>query len=326
LALLERIHPEDRSLVATQHERAMLGDGDYRMEHRIITSGGAIRTVLSQGRPLRDMDNKVIEYVGTIMDITEQKNNERQMREAQAALSRVSRLTALGELTTSIAHEVNQPLMAIVTNAAACSQWLTDARLNIEEARMAVKRIIRDGQRAGEVIGGIRALARKAPAQRAAVDLNAVILEVLALTRAELDRHDVVAETELAVLAKPVFGDRVLLQQVILNLIMNGIEAIDATAQRRRRITVRSRLGDSGEVWVTISDTGIGLAQTGTEKIFESFYTTKPDGIGMGLSICRSIMEAHHGRLWASDGSPHGSEFHFTLPVFQGDPSLKAEL
>jgi PAS domain S-box-containing protein len=320
VALLERIHPEDQSFVATQHEKAMLGDGDYRMEHRIILLDGTVRTVLSQGRLVRDADNKVIEYVGTIMDITEQKDNERQMREAQAALSRVSRLTALGELTTSIAHEVNQPLMAIVTNAAACSQWLTDARLNIEEARVAVQRIIRDGRRAGEVIGGIRALAKKAPAQMSAVDLNAVILEVLALIRNELDRHNVVAETDLLPLANPVLGDRVLLQQVTLNLIMNGIEAIDATAQRLRRITVRSRQGDSGYVWVTISDTGIGLEQTGTEKIFESFYTTKPDGIGMGLSICRSIMEAHHGRLWASAGSPHGSEFHFTLPVYHGEP------
>jgi PAS domain S-box-containing protein len=319
-ALLERIHPEDRSLVGAQHEKAMLAGGDYSMEHRIILSDRSIKTVLSQGRLVRNAGNQVIEYVGTIMDITEQKKNEMQMREAHAALSRVTRLTALGELTTSIAHEVNQPLMAIVTNAAACSQWLTDARLNIEEARLAVKRIIRDGQRAGDVIGGIRALAKKAPTQLSAVDLNAAIIEVLALTRNELDRHSVLAETDLAPLTTPVLGDRVLLQQVILNLIMNGIEAIDATTRQSRLITLRSRQGDPGYMWVTIADTGIGLEQTGTEKIFESFFTTKPDGIGMGLSICRSIVESHRGRLWASAGSPHGSEFHFTLPSYKVDP------
>jgi signal transduction histidine kinase len=183
-----------------------------------------------------------------------------------------------------------------------------------------VKRIIRDGQRAGDVIGGIRALAKKAPTQMSAVDLNAAIVEVLALTRNELDRHSVLAETDLAPLTTQVLGDRVLLQQVILNLIMNGIEAIDATTRQSRLITLRSRQGDPGYVWVTIADTGIGLEQTGTEKIFESFFTTKPDGIGMGLSICRSIVESHRGRLWASARSPYGSEFHFTLPSYQGDP------
>jgi PAS domain S-box-containing protein len=318
-ALLEHIHPEDRSFVGAQHEKAMNAAGDYSMEHRIILSNGSIKTVLSQGRMVRNAANRVIEYVGTIMDITERKKNELQMREAQAALSRVTRLTALGELTASIAHEVNQPLMAIVTNAAACSQWLTDVS-NIQEARLAVKRIIRDGQRAGDVIGGIRALAKKAPAQMSAVDLNSAILEVLALTRNEFDRHDVLAVTDLAASTMPVLGDRVLLQQVILNLIMNGLEAIDATASQARLITLRSRQGDPGYNWVTISDTGIGLGHTGTERIFESFFTTKPDGIGMGLSICRSIMEAHQGRLWASPGSPHGSEFHFTLPLYEGGP------
>jgi C4-dicarboxylate-specific signal transduction histidine kinase len=290
------------------------------MEHRIILAGGSTKTVLSQGRLVRNARSQVIEYVGTIVDITEHKKNELQMRDAQAALSRATRLTALGELTTSIAHEVNQPLMAIVTNAAACSQWLTDAKLNIQEARLAVKRIIRDGQRAGDVIGGIRALAKKAPAQMSAVDLNAAILEVLSLTRNELDRHDVNVETDLADLTTPVLGDRVLLQQVMLNLIMNGIEAIDATAGQARLITLCSRQGDAGHVCVTVADTGIGLGQTGTEKIFESFFTTKPDGLGMGLSICRSIVESHRGRLWASPGSPHGSEFHFTLPIYLGDP------
>jgi PAS domain S-box-containing protein len=324
-ALLEHIHPEDRSFVDAQHEKAMNAAGDYSFEHRIILSDGSIKTVLSQGRMVRNAGNRVIEYVGTIMDITERKKSELQMREAQAALSRVARLTALGELTASIAHEVNQPLMAIVTNAAACSQWLTDAS-NIPEARLAVKRIIRDGQRAGDVIGGIRALAKKAPAQMSAVDLNAAILEVLALTRNEFDRHGVLAVTDLAASTMPVLGDRVLLQQVILNLIMNALEAIDATAPQTRLITLRSRQGDPGYIWTTISDTGIGLEQTGTERIFESFFTTKPDGIGMGLSICRSIMEAHRGRLWASPGAPHGSEFHFTLPVYQSEPSPKTSI
>jgi signal transduction histidine kinase len=156
-----------------------------------------------------------------------------------------------------------------------------------------------------------------------AVDPNAAILEVLALMRNELDRHDVLAETDLAALTMPVLGDRVPLQQVVLNLIMNGIEAIGSTARQARLITLRSRQGDPGYIWVTISDTGIELEQTGTERIFGSFFTTKPDGIRMGLSICRSIMEAHRGRLWASPSLPHGSDFHFTLPVYQGGHDLR---
>jgi len=316
-SLLERIHPEDRALIAAQHQKAALAQGDYSFEHRILLPEGTTKTVLSRGRLVRDARAQGIEYVGTILDITEQVKNEVQMREVQAALARVGRLTALGELTASIAHEVNQPLMAIVTNAATCLQWLTEEQLNIEEARLAAKRIIRDGQRAGDVVTSIRAMARKSPPRLEKLDLNGAILEVLSLTHNELDRHAILAETDLSPDASLALGDRIQLQQVILNLIMNGIEAINNSTHGRRVLSIRSRPGELGYILVSVSDSGVGVDQLHIEDIFEAFYTTKPEGIGIGLSICRSVVEAHRGRLWASQNLPHGTTFHFTLPLYK---------
>jgi signal transduction histidine kinase len=198
-------------------------------------------------------------------------------------------------------------------------RWLADGQRNIPEARAAAERIIRDGHRAGEVIASIRALAKKSPPQTAAVNLNEAILDVLVLARNELDRAGIVVETDLSDDAACAFGDRVRMQQVILNLVMNGIEAISASRNKTRMLRIQTRLGDAGFILTTVADTGVGLAGIGVDQIFEVFFTTKSDGIGIGLSICRSIVEAHGGRLWATPGTTQGAAFHFTVPVLPAE-------
>lgn len=288
-------------------------------EGRMRRFDGEYRRFLIRATPLRDDRGDIVKWHGTNTDIEDLKRAE----QAQEALARVSRITALGELTVSIAHEVNQPLMAIVTNAATCLRWLADDKPNIPEARLAAERIIRDGHRAGDVIASIRTMAKKSHPETSALDLNAVVLEVLMLTRNELDRHDIIVETDLRADIGPALGDRVQIQQVLLNLIMNGIEAINASHHQRRSITVVSKPAEPGFIEVVIADTGTGLGQTGNEEIFDVFFTTKPEGIGIGLSICRSIVEAHHGRLWAAPNTPHGSSFHFTVPTFAEDQFIE---
>jgi signal transduction histidine kinase len=224
-------------------------------------------------------------------------------------------MTAMGELVASIGHEVNQPLMAVVTNADACLSWLASDRPQLEKARKAAERIVRDGHRVGDIIKTIRALARKSLPEMTQLDINDVIGEVLVLTRSELRRHDVALETELSRGLKPVMADRIQVQQVILNLVMNGIEAMNAITDWSRVLRLSSRLDETGAVLIAVADTGTGLDHAAKDRIFDAFFTTKTDGMGMGLSICRSIVEAHGGRLWASPNLPHGSIFQFAIPV-----------
>jgi PAS domain S-box-containing protein len=314
----ERIHPEDRTHVEAQRAKATGDREDYSVEHRIVLQDGTTKTVLHRGRYIGGGRGHAVEYVGTVLDVTEQRRNESRVREAQAALSQVARLTALGELTASIAHEVSQPLMSMVTNAATCVQWLEEDQTDVGAARTAAKRIIRDGKRAGDVINSIRSLAKKAPPKMAPLDLNAAILEVLSLTKSELERHSIVWRADLAADATAAIGDRVQVQQVILNLVINAIEAMQGTQNQPRQLTVQSTRQDAETVVVTVCDTGVGVERAGNEKIFEAFYTTKADGLGIGLSTCRSIVEAHQGRLWASANAPYGTAFHFTLPIHGG--------
>jgi C4-dicarboxylate-specific signal transduction histidine kinase len=257
-----------------------------------------------------------LEFVGTVMDITERKRAEEALRNAQAELARVARLTTMGELLASIAHEINQPLAAIVANADAGLRWLNRDEPDLDEARDTISSIARDGMRAGEVIRGLRALAKKSGPDLARLDINDAIQEVLALTRSERQRHGVVLHTDLFTGDRPVFGDRVQLQQVLLNLIMNGgVEAMSAVTGRTRELTVSSALTEPGSVLVAVEDTGTGLDPAIAQRIFEPFFTTKSDGLGVGLSICRSIIEAHGGRLWVSPRALHGTALRFTVPI-----------
>jgi C4-dicarboxylate-specific signal transduction histidine kinase len=249
----------------------------------------------------------------SIMDITERKQTEEELRKAQAELAHVTRVMTMGELAASIAHEVNQPIAAIVTNGNACLRWLTGNSPNLDEAREAARRIIRDGNRAGDVIGRIRTLLRKTGTEKELLDMNQLVREVVALAEGEVRRNGVALRTELAGDLPPILGDRVELEQVVLNLIVNAIEAMSAIADRPRELVIRTQSGEVDQVRVTVQDSGIGLDPQSMGRIFDAFYTTKSQGMGMGLAISRSIIAAHGGRLWAVPNDGHGATFQFTL-------------
>jgi C4-dicarboxylate-specific signal transduction histidine kinase len=237
------------------------------------------------------------------------------LQKVQTELAHVTRVMTVGELTASIAHEVNQPLAAIVTNSNACLRWLGGAQPNLDEARKAVDRIIKDSYRASDVISRVRALVKKTPARNDLVDLNEVIVEVLALAQNQARRAGVVLKRELATDLPRVRGDRVQLQQVILNLVINGLEAIAKNKNGERELSISSGIDDSKDMTIAVRDTGEGLDPANLERVFDAFFTTKADGMGMGLAISRTIIESHGGRLWATPNSPRGAIFQFTLPA-----------
>jgi PAS domain S-box-containing protein len=263
--------------------------------------------------PVFDEGGQVAGVNGVAINITERKRAEEALQKTQVELAHVTRVTTMGELTSSITHEVNQPLAAVVTNGNAAVRWLAVDPPNLEEARECLRRIIRDGNRAGEVITRIRSLVRKSSPAKTRLDLNETIRQVLAIIDPEARRQRVLVRSELAADLPPVRGDRVQLQQVILNLMMNGIEAMKEVTDRPRELLIRSRPDEANQLLVAVQDSGIGLDQQSVERVFEAFYTTKTDGMGMGLSISRSIIEAHGGRLWASANSGNGATFQFTL-------------
>jgi C4-dicarboxylate-specific signal transduction histidine kinase len=264
---------------------------------------------------LKDETGTLQGFAKLTRDMTERKRAEEALQQAQTELAHVTRVLTLGEMTASIAHEVNQPLTAVVTNANACLRWLAGQTPNLEEARLAAERIIKDGNRASQIIGRIRALAKKTVPQRDQFDLNEIILEVIALVRSELHRNRVSLQTHLAADLPLVLGDRIQLQQVILNLIINGIEALSGVKEGARELLVSSAIHQTNSVLVTVQDRGIGITPHDLEHLFEAFFTTKPQGMGMGLSIGRSIILAHGGRLWATPNADQGATFQFTIPT-----------
>jgi PAS domain S-box-containing protein len=305
------IHPEDFERWRSQRP-ARVSDGvAFEDEARMRRADGEYRHFLIRQVPLHDDSGNIVKWYGTATDIEDRKRAEA----LQAELARVARLMTMGELTASIAHEIIQPLSAIVTNGNTCLHWLEDQTMDLARARSAATRAVRDAERANDIIRRIRALMTKSETEKVEVDMNGIVTEVLTLTHTELLKGQVSVNTALAATLPPVFGDRVQLQQLILNLIMNGIEAMASVAGRPKELTIETRTEGADHVLVLVRDSGVGLNPDQADEIFDAFFTTKPEGTGMGLAICRSIVEAHDGHIWASPGSPHGAVFQFTLPT-----------
>jgi PAS domain S-box-containing protein len=341
-AILQRIHPEDRKKWLENTDDAIRERRDSDLEFRVVLPDGEIKHLYGVGHPVFSESGDLVEVMGLGIDITERKRAEKELRqkevslrEAQSNLAHVSRLTTMGELAVSIVHEVNQPIAGIVTNANAALRWLAGAVPNLNETGETIRRIIRDGKRAGEIVGRIRALAKKAPPQKDWLDLNQAIGEVIAIARSELQRHRVSLQTQLAYDLPLVMGDRIQLQQVVLNLLLNAIEAMSGVSDGPRDLWVSSQKvteipdeANEGKfasgssvgaarthILIAVRDSGPGLDPSALNGLFDAFYTTKPQGLGMGLPISRSIVEAHGGRLWGKAQAPRGAVFQFTLPA-----------
>jgi PAS domain S-box-containing protein len=308
------VHPDDLAGYIGEWQAAVATGEPMEGEVRVRRMDGEYRWLLIRNVPLRDELGNIVNWYGTAIDIEERRRAEDALRQAQADLARVNRMTTLGELTASLAHEVNQPIAAAITNANTCLRWLTRDLPDVVEARAAAMRIVNDGTRAAEIIKRIRLLFKKSTPQRESVDTNEVIREMIILLRAEATGYSISVRTELAEDLPQVMGDRVQLQQVLMNLMMNSIDAmrdVDGT----RELTIKSQRGKKEELLVSVSDTGAGLPPQQVDQIFNAFFTTKPHGTGMGLRISRSIIESDGGRLWAGENSPRGATFYFTLPA-----------
>jgi PAS domain S-box-containing protein len=313
----QRIHPDDQAKFREAIETAERDKADFELNYRFVRPGGELRDIHVIGHPVLRPSGDHVEFVGTVMDVTERKRAEEErerLRQAQADLARVNRVTTMGELTASLAHEVNQPIAAAVTNAKTCLRWLTRDQPDVVEARAAAMRIVNDGTRAAEIIKRIRLLFKKGISERELVDINEVIQEMVVLLRGEAMQNSIILHTELEADTPRVMADRVQLQQVLMNLMMNSIDAMKDVVGTRE-LAIRSKRAENDQVLVSVNDTGVGLPPQQADQVFEAFFTTKPHGTGMGLAISRSIVESHGGRLWAANNSPRGASFCFALPA-----------
>jgi len=313
---LQHVHPDDQRRVRETAERAGREKVDYEVDYRIVDPGGDVRDIHTVGHPVLTPSGDVVEFVGTVMDITERRQAEKErerLRQVQADLAHINRATTMGELTASLAHEINQPIAAAVTDARTCLRWLAREQPDIGEARESAARMVKAVTRASDIISRLRQLFKKGAPQTSVVEVSEVIQEMVILLRGEASRYSVSIQTELAADSPPVIADRVQLQQVLMNLMLNGIEAMHDT-KSEGQLTIRSLRGDGGQLLISVSDTGVGLPPEQAEQIFNAFFSTKAQGTGMGLSISRSIIESHGGRLWARSNSGRGATFNFTLP------------
>jgi PAS domain S-box-containing protein len=310
---LQRVHPEDLPLVQRRIERASRDGQGYDLEHRLLMPDGSVKYVRAVAHAVRDPSGQ-LEFIGALMDVTAAKRAEADLREAQEDLANVSRVTTLGEVAASIAHEVNQPLSAVVSNAEACRRWLDRSTPDLDEVRAAVESIIKSGHRAGEITRRVRALFQKTDTSKTPLDINDVVNEAVALVQHQLSSQRVSLRMELAAALPRVNGDRIELQQVIVNLMNNGIEAMQPVSDRPRELVLRTQPDEAHHVLVAVKDSGIGVGADDADRLFKPFFTTKSSGMGMGLAICRSIIEAHGGRLSACGNVGPGATFQFVLP------------
>jgi PAS domain S-box-containing protein len=319
------VHPDDFDEHLNKWRASLATGAPFENEARHRDANGEYRWFLVRAVPLRDEHGNVLKWYGTLTDIEDRKRSEQEReryRQLQADLAHENRVSMMGELAVSLSHELKQPIAAAITDAATCLRWLTRDHPDVEEAREATMRVMNDSTRAAEIIDRLRSLYKKgAPPERELVDVNELVREMLVLLRSEANRYSICVRTDLAAELPKVTADRVQLQQVLMNLMLNGIEAMKDTAGE---LTIKSELGQDGQLLISVSDTGVGLPAEKADQIFNAFFTTKPQGSGMGLAICHSIIESHSGRLWASANNGGGATFQFTLPaeVTRSSPSV----
>jgi predicted ATPase/signal transduction histidine kinase len=309
--VFRRIHPDDRDLVQQTIDRASGARANLDFDHRLLMPDGSVKYLHVLARALEDSSGQ-LEYMGAVRDVTERTRAEEALRQAKADLAHINRVTTMGELTASMAHEVNQPIAAAVTDANTCMRWLARDQPDLEEVRAAAMRVVKDATRASEIISRIRLLFNKGTPERELVDVNEIIGEMTFLLRSEAIRYNISVRTELAADPPQVVADRVQLQQVLMNLMINGIDAMK-DVDGARELVIKSQRAGGEQLLLSVSDTGVGLPPQQADRIFNAFVTTKPHGTGMGLRISRSIVESHGGRLWAAANSPRGAHFYFTL-------------
>jgi signal transduction histidine kinase len=313
-----RIHSEERPSFHEMIERARSGVSDFEFEHRLCLPDNSFKYLRVVAHGTRDQDGQ-LEYIGAIQDVTHRRHTEEALAKLRCELARAARVTSLGVLTAAIAHEVNQPLAGIVTNASTCRRMLAVDPPDVEGARETARRTIRDAERASEVVKRVRALFCKNGARSESLDLNEATREVVALSLSELERNKVIVRTELAGELPPVQGDRVQLQQVILNLFLNASDAMSGVDDRPRQLVIRTERDEEDRVRLSVRDTGVGFEAQGVDRLFDAFYTTKSSGMGIGLSVSRSIIESHKGRLWATPNDGPGATFSFSIPCGRQD-------
>jgi len=318
---LQRIHPEDRNKVKLASEATFLRRVNCDVEFRVVKPDGTVKHIHGIGHPVLSSTGELVQVLGTMIDVTERKRAEEardRLRQLETELAHINRVSTLGEMAASLAHEIKQPIAAAITSANTCVEWLAHDPPNLDRARAAAARIDNYGSRAAEIIDRIRSLYKKSPPQRELVDVNAIIQEMVTLLKCEADGCSVAMRTKLAAELPKIMADRVQLQQVLMNLIVNGIEAMKDSGGE---LMVKSELQD-GQLEFSVSDTGVGLPTEKMDQIFSAFFTTKPQGSGMGLAISRSIVESHDGRLWAASNNGRGATFYFTLPTHVTESAL----
>ena len=320
--VLQRIHPDDRERVDVETEEAVRQKRDFALEFRIVLPDGTVKYIEATGHPLFSADGELAEMVATHVDVTERKRAQQEherLRQLEADLAHVNRLSIMGELTASLAHEILHPIATARNNARSGMRFLELSPPKLVEAKEALACVVRDADRAKDIVGRIRDHIKKAPPRNDRFDINEAIEEVIEMARAPIDKNGVSVRTRLAAGVTSVWGDRVQLQQVVLNLILNAVEAMDSAEERGRTLLIRTEQRGAAGILVAVHDSGPGIDPEHLQRVFEPFYTTKESGLGMGLSICRSIIDGHGGRLWADADQPRGTVFQFTLPAAQED-------
>jgi C4-dicarboxylate-specific signal transduction histidine kinase len=314
----QRIHPADRDRVYLELKEAVAQKRDFAMEFRVLLPDGTVKYVENTGHPIFSTRGEFLEMVGSTIDVTErvraQEEHER-LRQLETDLAHLNRLSIMGELTASLAHEILHPIATARNNARAGMRFLEMSPPNLDEVREALACVVRDTDRGKDIVSRIRDHIKKAPPREESVDLNEAIDEVIVMVRNATDRNRVSVRTSLMEQMAFVRGDRVQLQQVVLNLILNAVEAMTSVEEGERELLISTELNQKSGILVAVRDTGPGVDRENLDQIFKPFYTTKPSGIGMGLSICRSIIDAHGGQLWAEANQSRGSVFRFTLPA-----------